>query len=119
MDTEFLTDNGTIAVGSLGATALAVVLREWFIGIISSIRSLGLGLDFVLGGLATFLQRLVARFFGSITEAVRGTFEANATWLAETFGILAPVAAIVEIAVISWLFGATVIFAIRSLTGGI
>lgn len=119
MDTGFLTDRGTIAAGSLGATALGIVLREWFLGIISSIRSFELGLSFLLGGFGSFLSTLITRFFGGIALGIRGAFRANAEWLADTFGILAPAAAIVEVAVIVWLIGATISIGIRSITGGI
>jgi hypothetical protein len=119
MAREWLTSNGTIATGALGVTALGIVIREWILGVIETIGSIGSGIGFVLGGFGSFIESLISAFFGSIIGAIRGSFAANATWISETFGILAPAVAIVEIVIIVWLLGATISIALRSVSEGV
>lgn len=112
-------DRPSIRLGKLVGKLLGIVSFAWFLGIIRLIREWGRGLTTTVDGFAAWVQGpLVGGLFGLLAGLWRTAFAVNSRWLADTFGALAPIAAVVEIMVLAYVLLKGVELLWRRLTGG-
>lgn len=102
-DSPYIDDSGdvpSIKAVKFVTTLVGIPAYAWLSGIIDAILTWGSGFNTTLRAMAAFETGAVGMLFAGLGEAGRIAWLQNATFIAETFGIFAPLAAIGQTAIL-------------------
>lgn len=113
-----------LVLGALLTTSVGTLLLAQFKAVMSWIRGVGDGVSDVINGVSTFLystseRSVLSLTIGGVESTMAAAWDANAVWLASTFGTFAQPVAVVEIVVVIWLMYAAIGAGYRKIRAGV